>query len=253
MNRQLINLAGVLTVLAILVAGVVAIALPMYGTAQSTDAQTTTVGNANDVYEQQIAQLARAGETISGVDGDLTELRREIAATPQLDDVQQLVSDAARTVDVQVKSVTIGDPVPWAERTTITEGDSASAPADPSAEGAGAEGVEEATPEATDSGADGTPDDATSAPATSAGDPESPQQQVLVTIVIDLTASYTDTGDSGGSGPLDGNALAERAGRMAAFVDALGRGPRLLFPVKIFTDDKELTVTALTFFQTEAP
>lgn len=248
MNRQLINLAGVLTVLALLVAGIVAIALPMYGTAQSTDAQTTTVENANDVYEQQIAQLSRAGETISGVDSDLTELRREIAAAPQLDDVQQLVSDAARTVDVQVKSVTIGDPVPWAERTSITEDDAAPAPADPAAEAA-----EGATPEATDAVAEGTSDDPTSAPATPTRDPESPQQQVLVTIVIDLTASYTDTADSGGSGQLDGNALADRASRMAAFVDALGRGPRLLFPVKLSTDDKELTVTALTFFQTEAP
>lgn len=253
MNRQLINLAGMLTVLALLVAGIVAIALPMYGTAQSTDAQTTTVENANDVYEQQIAQLSRAGETISGVDSDLTELRREIAATPRLDDVQQLVSDAARTVDVQVKSVTIGDPVPWAERTSITEDDSAPAPADPAAEAAGGEGAEGATPEATDAVAGGTSDDPSSAPATPTGDPESPRRQVLVTIVIDLAASYTDTGDSGDSGQLDADALADRASRMAAFVDALGRGPRLLFPVKISTDDKELTVTALTFFQTEAP
>jgi hypothetical protein len=41
------------------------------------------------------------------------------------------------------------------------------------------------------------------------------------------------------------------ASQAAAFIDALGRGPRLLAPIDGTLDDGTLTVTALAFIRTE--
>ena len=81
-NRQLINLAGLLIVIAILVAGVALVALPMWAQSRTIDENTMTVEQTNAVYEAQIAQLSAAGENIEEVDVDLASCARRFRRLP---------------------------------------------------------------------------------------------------------------------------------------------------------------------------
>jgi type II secretory pathway pseudopilin PulG len=255
MNKQLVNLAGVLTIIVILVAGVALIALPMYSQSQATDAQTRTVANTNMVYEQQIIQLSAAESRLSEIDSELSQLRGQIAAAPQLDDVHEIVAAAARDVDAQIESVTVGDPQAWALRDGST--DAAALPAEtPDESGDAAAGVDDAEAGTPDSPAAPSADEAAT-DAAPAGEPEAAQQQVLVTITIDLTKPFARGGSDGGEAASDDDveadpsSLGDRALRATRFVDLLGNGPRLLAPVDLSYEDGTLTVAVLAFFHPE--
>lgn len=256
MNKQLINLAGVLAIIVILVAGVALIALPMWGQSQTTDAQTRTVANTNAVYEQQIVQLSAAQSRISAIDVELSQLRAQIADAPQLDDVHEIVAAAAREVDAQIESVAIGDPETWTVRDGST-GDAAALPDEPDESGDAAAGVDESESESAGSGEQpATSVDAPVADSAAGSEPAAPQQQVLVTITIDLTKPFASTGSdsdaaSSDDGEADASSLRERALRATRFVDLLGDGPRLLAPVDLSYEDGTLTVAALAFFHPE--
>jgi Tfp pilus assembly protein PilO len=84
--KQLINLLGAVVVIGVVVAGLALIALPMYGSSQTTDASARTVAQTNDVYDIQVQTLAAERERMDEITTDLASLRRQIAAIPQLDD-----------------------------------------------------------------------------------------------------------------------------------------------------------------------
>ncbi len=256
-NKQLINLAGILVVVVLIVAGIALVALPMYTQSQTIDGQARTAAQTNMLYEQQIAQLAAAESRIDQIDGELAELRREIASSPQLDDLHVLIDAAARSADVRVTSVNASDGEAWSARGRGSD------------DGAATTGAEEpAQADAAAPSEEGAASDAAEAPAPSADGNSTPQRQVLTTIVIEVGAGYdAGSGESEGDGETDEGAggegdsgdtlladdvLAELAAKGVAFVDALRKGPRLVTPIDLKYEDGELTVTVLTYYRTPA-
>lgn len=229
--KQLINLLGAVVVIGVVVAGVCLIALPMYGASQTTDAQARTVAQTNDVYEIQVQQLSADKQRMTEITAGLAELRREIAAIPKLDDVHEIILAAADDTGATITSVVAAEREPWAPIVPGAEDGGAEAPA------AGATPPADAPTAAAEPGADAPADAATGGPADTApeasapADAEaSPQQQIPLTITVELAD----------------------ATQAAAFIDALGRGPRLLSPTNgTLTDGTTLVVSALAFIRTE--
>lgn len=223
--KQLINLIGIVVIVALLVAGVTLIAMPMYGSARTIDADTRTVAETNDLYEVRIARLTEANGRIQDISADVSRLRGEIAASSHLDDVMAIVVDAAASAGATIDGVSAADAEPWTPRAGLGDDEAAApAPADePAAEG----GAEPAAGGGADDGAvaDGGAADGTAAVAPAV----SPRKQIPVTITVT---------------PPD-------AAAAAAFVDALGRGPRLLVPIDATLAGGTLTVTALALVRTE--
>lgn len=277
-NKQLINLAGVLIVVVLLVLGVVLVAMPLFTQSQTIDSQTRNVTQNNMVLEQQIAALTEAASRADEIDADVAELRAEIAPSPQLDDAYVLISAAAREADIHIQNVEAQPPTAWSPRGAGSE-DPAAAPVDP------------ASGEGSDAAASDTADAAAPAPAEGAGggDPAAtgadgaavvsggedagpPNRQVLLTVTLEVTTAYDavpdassadeadsapdgDGADAGEAAELPGMAeLATFARKTAAFVDALGAGPRLMSPIdiKYSFDDGEAVITVLTYFRSEA-
>lgn len=224
--KNLINLLGLVVVLAVLVAGVVLVALPMWGNAQTTQAAANGVAQTNAVYDQQVQSLSAASKEMDQITASLTDLETQIATIPQMDDVFEIIAAAASSTGVVIESITAGEVEPWVPRSPITEfTDPANpqvetdAPAEESADGAAA--------------AEGTTTDEPAA-ETPAEPAESPQQQIPVSIQVTVKDAAT----------------------AAAFIDALGRGPRLMTPVNTTldpgTDEGNLVVNVLVFVRSEA-
>lgn len=248
LNKQLINLLGILVAVIVLVAGLALIALPMYSQAQTVDANATTVAQTNAVYQAQIDGLSAANERIDEIDQALAGLRTEIAASPQLDDVYEIVGAAAQRADVRIESIAAEDSAQFIPRTALdAEGNAVvaePAPAEESPAGDAPEAAEE--------------------PAAPAPSPEdSPQRQVLVTVTIDVAQPYalpaaTDpeapevAAPEAETDPAAARAAATaQAQKAAAFVDELGAGPRLLSPINVEYVGGKLTISVLTYIRTE--
>jgi len=250
-NKQLINLAGILIVVVLLLAGVALIAMPMYSQSLEVDKQTRSTSQNNMLLEQQIAVLAGAAAREAEIDRGLDDLRREIAASPQLNDLHQLIAAAARDVDVHITSVEIQEPEDWTPRGTAADEGAAPATTDETAE-AGSESAE--------ASGDAVTADAPAAPPESAA----PNRQALATIVVEVDVPFaedpdaadadseTSDGDAGAEdvGLQPADALAKLAAKAVAFVDALKKGPRLVSPIDLKYEGGELTVTVLTYFRT---
>lgn len=213
--KQFINLLGAVLIVAILVAGVLLGALPLYSAAQETDASTRTIQQTNSVYETQVAQLTEAEADIVRLDGSVAALRSEIAGIPQLDDVFEIVIAAAEETTTTIQSVSATAPVPFAPRAPL-DADGLVVTAPPVTE----------TPATSDASAQNT-DAPTDVP--SAAPEDSPQLQIPITI----TMTVAD------------------AAQATAFVDALGRGPRLIAPLDMAFSAGTLTVNALAFIRTD--
>ncbi|WP_214466753.1 hypothetical protein [Microbacterium flavescens] len=226
--RQMINLVGIVVVVALLVAGATLIVLPMYSSARAIDGETASVAQTNQLYDVQVATLTGAQERIEELTGEVTGLRRQIPASSQLDDVMQIVVDSARATGATIESVSAADAEPWMPRTGLAgDDDAGTAPVEeaaPAPEGDEAEGD---TAESTD------PADASETAADPAAEAVaeavSPQQQIPVTIAVQVPDARS----------------------AAAFMDALGRGPRLLAPIDGTLEEGTLTVTALALVRTK--
>ncbi|WP_298942934.1 hypothetical protein [uncultured Microbacterium sp.] len=253
LNKQLINLLGILVAVIVLVAGLALIALPMYSQAQTINANATTVAQTNAVYQAQIDGLSAANERIEEIDQSLANLRTQIAAAPQLDDVYEIIGATAQQADVRIESIAAEESAPFIARTALdAEGNAVVAEPEPepapvedgAAPAAETEVEEPVAPEPT------TAEDA-------------PQRQVLVTITIDVAQPYAlpaaaegeaadpaalETETDPAAVRADATAQAQKA---AAFVDALGVGPRLLAPINVEYTGGKLTISVLAFIRTE--
>lgn len=254
LNKQLINLLGILVAVIVLVAGLALIALPMYSQAQAVDASAQTVAQTNSVYQVQIDGLSAANDRIGEIDQELAALRGEIAAAPQLDDVYEIIDGAAQRADVRIESIAAEDAAPWIPRAALdAEGNAVAVEPEPAATEAPADGA------ATD-----TASEAPAAPAPTTPE-DAPQQQVLVTVTVDLAQPYalpaaTDPGAADAEAPAaeaETDPAAARAAataqaqKAAALVDDLGGGPRLLAPINVDYTGGKLTISILTFIRTE--
>lgn len=235
--KNLINLLGLVVVVGVVVAGLLLVALPMWGGAQKTQASAASVAQTNAIYDAQLQALRVASERTDEIDASLQELGAEISSIPQMDDVFEIVAEAASSTGVVIVSIKAGDLEAWVPRAPVTEFSDPANPGQPSEEAATESPTDSSTAPTAETDASSGAGDA-GAGATDAGngaDGEvSPQQQVTVTIEV----------------------TAPSAAAAAAFIDALGLGPRLLAPVDATLDpavDKgNLVVNALAFIWSEA-
>lgn len=235
--KQLINLLGVVVIIAILVAGITLIALPLYTSAQTTDVSTRTVAQSNDVYGIQVAQLSAESERIDEIESSVAQLRRQISSIPQLDDVMSIVMAASAGTGATVESVTVGEIESFEPRTGAAA-DQAAAQATASDPTAQPDAPQTATDEgaATAEGEPGTGTGEAAADQGSSGgaavpseaESDSPQRQIPITIQVKVAT----------------------AAAAARFMDALGAGPRLIATVHGAYDNGTLLVSALAFMRT---
>lgn len=230
MPRQMINLIAIVLIAGLLFAGTMLVVLPFYGSARTIETSAREVAQTNDVYQLQVDRLAEARARIDEIAADVGALRLGIPASARLDDVMQIVVEAAEATGASIEGFQASDPEAWTPRTGLGGDDAGSAPTD---------GPATAEPAAT--GEAGAPAPTPSPPA-APGELEgqstqgeetdaaaSPQRQIPVTITVAVPSAET----------------------AAAFLDALGRGPRLLLPIDGTLDETTLTVTALAFVRTE--
>ncbi len=233
LNRQIINLLGVVVVAAILAAGILLGAMPLYFESRATQAQADEVARASEMQEVQVQALRRDAERIDEIEADLAALRAQIPADPRLDDVFALVNRAAQSAGVTISSAMASDPEPWTKRTAPGADPAApAAPAAPDQPAGAADASGEAAPVDPAAGATA-PEGADAAAIPPAAAQTAPETQVPVSIVV----------------------VAGDTASAARFAEALGDGPRLLgithANMTSATDGYTLTLDALAFVRTE--
>lgn len=229
MPKQLITIIGLVVSLGIIALGVVLVAVPMLLSSFVVDGQTASVQASNAVYQSQVdglkEQEARQGE----IDASVAALRGQIPANAQLDDVFEVVANAASASGVTITSVTAGDTAAFVIRTGATDPAEAT---DAGAADAAAEPTEtpapDATGDATAPAADGSTDAESTADAALTG-----RQQVDFSIQVRA---------------IDMN-------QVTAFLDALRAGPRLFSSITALSttsgDGIEVQVDGLTYVDAE--
>jgi hypothetical protein len=229
MAKQLINLVGGLAVVAALLGGVFLIALPLFSAAEKVSADAQRVEGDNVVFDAQLAALRADAERFDQIEADVAELRAQIPADTRADDVFEIVGAAAAESGVTVVSVTAAEVEAWSPRIGGTDDDGAADAAQ--AQAPASEPAATAAPAETPAPSGGTADTVAPAPEESAA---SPRTQVSFSIAVE----------------------AADPAQAVAFVDALGRGPRLLAIVHsglTATDDAyDVTVSALTFVRADS-
>lgn len=217
--KELINVIGIVVVAAVLATGALAGAVPLVLQARQIDGEAVLVDTSNATYQAQIDGLRLQEARFDEIEAELAILRTEIPARNSLDDVFEIVADAAEDAGVTVTTIAAADAEEYAARRA--PGDEAP-PAPPASDPA---------PDDTTADAEAAP--APSAPA-NASDAPSGKSQIPVTITV-------ETADPASA---------------AAFLDALRSGPRLLAIVHTeLTESTEvltLTVATLTFVRSDS-
>lgn len=231
--KQLVNLIGGVVVLAVVAAGLLLVAVPLWTDSTRISADAQNVAQTNLGYEAQIASLRESEADLDDIQDTVGKLRRQIPGEPQLDEVFEIVARAAATSGVTIVSATAGETTAWTPREPLTAGalpadDAATtSPADPSAP----------TDTASDAASDPASDPAATDPA--AGGTEAPADPAPRQAQIDFTLVLTSPSPE----------AAER------FIDALGEGARLIGIVHADLGPNEtgydLTVNALAFVRSE--
>jgi TolA-binding protein len=223
MSKSLINLLGALVCVVLLILGVVLLVVPQLSQAQDVQAQTQTVDQTNDIYQVQVDALREAEQRFDEIQASVADLRTEIPATNRLDDVFELIAEAATTANSTVVSITAGGASAYVERTQpLAIGEVPAAPESP------AEG--DTTTDGTTEGADTDQSAATPAPA-----PGPASGAVEVDFVVSVTATqFSD---------------------VIRFLDALRAGPRLFSAIDTVVNPNgpafTVNLTGLTFVYPE--
>lgn len=225
-TKPLVNLIGALLVLAALIGGILLVAAPMYFGAKATSAEAQGVETDNLVFDARLTALQADEKRFDEIADEVAALRAQIPIDTRADDVFEIVATAATESGATVVSVTSTDIESWAPRIASN----ADAPTESAAAEAEAPASGPAVP------ADPTPTETTpeGGTATEPAETANDRTQVSFTIVV-------ETADPA---------------QAVAFVDALGRGPRLLAVVQATlapaTDAYNVTVTALTFMRADS-
>lgn len=225
MPKQLVTALGLVVALGVIALGVFLVALPLYFQAIGVDAQTATVASTNDVYQAQADNLRAEEENLDAINANVADLRSQIPASGQLDDVFEVVARASEAAGLPLTSVTAGERVAFVVRTEPTDDEEATAaPA----------------PAPTPSPTAGTGEPPADTPATPDGsvvpDPAEAVGRQQVDFVITATA-------------------ADMA-QVTAFLDALRAGPRLLHSITATSAQTgegtiDLQIKAFTFIDAE--
>ena len=227
MPKHLVTALGLIISLGVIALGVFLVALPVYFQAVTVDGQTATVASTNAIYQAQVDNLRAEEDNLDQINADVAELRSQIPATAQLDDVFEVVGQAAEASGVSITSVTAGEKVAYVVRTGVVDDESAAVAPAP-----------EPTPAPTTEGTDAATGDTATVPdaATGAGVVTAAPGRQQVDFVISATA-------------------ADMA-QATAFLDALRAGPRLLNNVTATATQSgegtvDIQITALTYVDEE--
>lgn len=224
-SKQLINLAGGVLVLAIFVAALLLVALPMYSDSQRIAGQALQVKQANTVYEMQVQTLRTQAEDTEAITRTVEVLTEEVPGTAQQSDVFEIVNAAAAVAGATIDSVVPAESRVWAARIGPTDTASLAdaASTDPAA-----------VDPAVDPAADPSAQPVEGEVATEEVPVEVPAEAEIPFVIIVRIAD---------------------AGQAAVFLDALSGGPRLLSVVHSTLDDDQdsllLTVDALAYIRAQ--
>lgn len=222
MPKQLVTAIGLIVSLGVIALGVFLVALPLYFQAVGVDAETESVADTNALYETQVATLEAQEENLASIEANVSELRSQIPANSQLDDVFEVVARASEASGVALTAVTAGEQTIFVARTGVESAEDAAAAPAP---------APSATPEPSAPAEAGTPSGGAS--SVGSGSPDGRQQ---VDFVI--------------------NATAADMAQATAFLDALRGGPRLLSSITATSNltgegTVEVQVNALSFIDAE--
>lgn len=227
--KQLVNLIGGVVVLAVVAAGLLLVAVPLWTDSTRISADAQNVAQTNLGYEVQIASLRESEADLDDIQDTVDKLRRQIPGEPQLDEVFEIVARAAATSGVTIVSATAGETTAWTPREPLTAG---ALPADDAATTSPADPTAPTDP-ASDAGSDPAATDPAAGGTEAPADPAPRQAQIDFTLV--LTSPSPEAADR--------------------FIDALGEGARLIGIVHADLGPNEtgydLTVNALAFVRSE--
>jgi len=223
--KQLINLLGIVVVLAVLTLGIVVVALPLYTQSLSTDSETARVAQTNSQYAIQVQALQAAKKDLSQTEREVAGLRTQITVPDHLDDAFELAIRAASAADSAITSMTAGEIEPFVARTAVGEDGKAIPPTPaPSPEAT-------APPTVGASGGTGVESEASPVPH-STPPADDHRLQAPFTIAVEVPSPKA----------------------AAAFLDGLRKGPRVIAIVHSSLESSassfELTVDALAFIRT---
>lgn len=225
MPKHLVTAIGLVLSLGVIALGVFLVAMPLYFQAIGVDAQTATVAGTNAIYQAQVDGLRDEEERLDEINADVADLRSQIPATGQLDDVFEVVGRADEASGVALTAVTAGEQVAFVVRTSAEDDPTAAAAPEPAP-------TPDPTTEATDAA---TADTAPTTDAATGADAAAAAGRQQVDFVIQATA-------------------ADMA-QATAFLDALRAGPRLLSNVTATSTQSgsgavDVQITALTYVDT---
>ncbi|MFB7885667.1 hypothetical protein [Microbacterium sp. NPDC056057] len=221
MPKHIVTAIGLIVSLGVIALGVFLVAMPLYFQAVAVDGQTATVASTNALYQAQVDSLTAQQENLDEIKANVAELRSQIPATGQLDDVFEVVAHAAETSGVLITAVTAGDQAAFTPRAGATESDAAAAAPAP-------------TPETTGAATDVTNGTTTEAETT----PDTPAQAGRQQVDFVISARSADIAQG------------------TAFLDALRAGPRLLNSITVTMAPSgqggiDVQISALTYVDAE--
>lgn len=231
MPKQLITIIGLIVSLGIIALGVVLIAVPMLLSSFAVDGQTATVAASNDLYQAQVDGLKEQEARQDEIDASVAVLQSQIPVSAQLDDVFEVVANAAAASGVTITSVTAGDTAAFVVRTGATD-----AAADPTAADAAAQPDATPAPDPSASATDGSPTDGSATDGSATTDAgTTPDAAAAGRQQVDFSIQVT----------------ASDMNQVTAFLDALRSGTRLFSSITALSttsgDGIEVQVDGLTF------
>lgn len=220
MPRSLINVLGVVVTIAVLAVGIFFVAGPLVLQAFGVVGQTATVAGTNALYEAQVDHLQEEKSRLDEIEASVADLQTQITPANELDDVFELVANAAQASGVTITSISAGDTVSFVTRTSPTADSTVAAPA-----------TTDTSASAADTGDESTPADSTQNSSTGGSAAGADTGRVQVEFTIDVNASSS--------------------AQAVAFLDALRGGPRLLGQVDTTVSSSDtgfnVLLTALAF------
>lgn len=126
---RLINLIGAVTVVGVLLAGLVLVALPVYLGSKEVDAMRLSAQQANDLTQLRIDSLAKMQDDLPDLQDKVRNLRSEIPQVNRIDTVSRLASQAATDSGATLLEMQVSDPEEYSAPTgpTTDEGKSSTA------------------------------------------------------------------------------------------------------------------------------
>jgi hypothetical protein len=124
LSRRLINIAGTLLAIVMLVAGTALMALPVYFESLDLRGEAAGIAASNQTLVTQIDGLKAQETHMPEIEEDLAGLHRQLPPIPQLDDVSQLAIRAAAASKSVLLSIEYDDPTGFSTRDleTVIEG-----------------------------------------------------------------------------------------------------------------------------------